>query len=53
MASDSGCDVDPVSDDTVKTLVVMKKGKGDPLEWRRLFRELCRRPEIQATIIST
>lgn len=36
-----------------KCLVVMKKGKGDPLEWRRLFREVCRRPEIMQTIIST
>ncbi|KAJ1022481.1 hypothetical protein NDA16_003470 [Ustilago loliicola] len=41
------------SEDAAKCLVVMKRSKGDPLEWRRLFRELCRRDEIRATIIST
>lgn len=41
------------SDDAAKCLVVMQKSKGDPLEWRRLFREICRRPEIRSTIIST
>ena len=41
------------SDDGAKCLVVMKRSKGDPLEWRRLFRELCRREEIRSTIIST
>ena len=53
-ASDSNTESSaPAAQDAVKCLVVMQKSKGDPLEWRRLFREICRRPEIQATIIST
>ncbi|SNX85979.1 related to checkpoint kinase chk1 [Melanopsichium pennsylvanicum] len=48
---------DPASmahdDGAAKCLVVMKRSKGDPLEWRRLFREICRKQEIQSTIIST
>lgn len=50
-----GEDAGSASEDAggAKCLVVMKRSKGDPLEWRRLFREVCRRDEIQATIIST
>ncbi len=51
---DAGSDAASVAgDDGAKCLVVMKKSKGDPLEWRRLFREVCRKEEIRATIIST
>ncbi|CDW97359.1 hypothetical protein [Sporisorium scitamineum] len=53
LAPDATSDSAPASEDAAKCLVVMQKSKGDPLEWRRLFREICRRPEIQATIIST
>lgn len=36
-----------------KCLVVMRRSKGSPLEWRRLFREICKKDQIQATIVST
>ena len=53
VALDSASDSASTSEDAAKCLVVMKRSKGDPLEWRRLFREVCRKAEIQATIIST
>lgn len=34
-------------------LVVFRRSKGNPLEWRRLFREICNVAEIRAVIIST
>ncbi|KAN0060742.1 Chk1 protein kinase [Thecaphora frezii] len=34
-------------------LVIMRRSKGNPLEWRRLFREICKLPAIRETILST
>jgi len=30
--------------------VLLRRSKGSPLEWRRLFRDLCRQPEVRALI---
>ncbi|WFD22780.1 non-specific serine/threonine protein kinase [Malassezia equina] len=32
------------------SFVLLRRSKGSPLEWRRLFRDLCRQPEVRALI---
>ncbi|PWY98246.1 Pkinase-domain-containing protein [Testicularia cyperi] len=53
-SSDVGT-AEPRSDtaSAAKCLVVMRRSKGNPLEWRRLFREICNNSDVRSTIIST
>lgn len=36
----------------VQTYVLMRRSKGDPLEWRRLFRTIATSPEVRTLICS-
>ncbi|PWN48576.1 Pkinase-domain-containing protein [Violaceomyces palustris] len=38
---------------TAKCLVIMRRSKGNPLEWRRLFREICKKKGLHQSIIAT
>ena len=32
------------------SFVLMRRSKGNPLEWRRLFRDLCKHPSVRASM---